>query len=318
MKKAFSIIFAVLLLLSISIPCFAGNYIPDNNYVIISEVNSSENDNDIRLLNPALPRVIDEAEIISDSYEEMLLSELNRVGAKYQTDLIVLTVNSSDGKDLMDFADDYYDAKGYGYGENHTGTILVINIEQGNRGCWISTCGDDIDRINDYEIEELLDAFVPQLSSGDYDEAVMTYVNALEDQLEYEEQYGHDFEYDDDNDFNFDFAYDLYPEYSDTGERVLRAYAASIIVGLIIGVAVAYSLKKSMKPVKQAVSARNYLVSDSFRLTRHHDMYLYSNVTKTAKPKDSDTGSHSSGHSGGGGSHMSSGGVSHGGGGRSF
>lgn len=286
MKKILSITAIAFLLISLCIPCFADTYEQNNS-------------------------VIDNADIISAGTEEVLASRLKEIGTKYKTDLVVLTVDDTEGKSHMEYADDYYDYNGYGYGDEKTGTLLLICMEEGNRGVWISTCGEDIERINDYEIDSILDDFVPYLSDGDYDTGVLAYADSLEFELEYEAEYGHDGE---------DYYTDSYAAYSGNTsankiEKVVKAYFFAIIIGLAVGGVTAFVLKKQMTPVQQAVSARNYLVNNSFRLTKNFDIFLYSNVTKTAKPKDTDSGS---GHSGGGSSHTGSSGVSHGGGGRSF
>lgn len=37
----------------------------------------------------------------------------------------------------MEYTDDYYDSNGYGYGKNHDGCVLVINMK--SRDWWLST-----------------------------------------------------------------------------------------------------------------------------------------------------------------------------------
>lgn len=277
--------------------------------LVAPNVNVDENGSFVQFKNPDIPRVIDEANIISAQTEEKLVERLKDISTAYETDLVVLTINSSDGKSHMDYADDYFDYNGYGCGDDNTGTLFLICMEEGNRGCHISTCGEDIERLNDNEIDSILDIVVPYLSSGDYDQAVLEYADSIENELYYESVYGHDFDDDYDYDYDHDYGYSTETK----AEHVGKAYLGAFIAGIIVAVIAGSILKSKMTPVQQAVSARNYLVDGSFNLTRSFDMFLYKNVSKKARPKES-----SGGHGGGGSSHSGSSGVSHGGGGRSF
>ena len=66
-----------------------------------------------------------------------------------------------------------------------------------------------------------------------------------------------------------------------------------------------------MKTVRMKPDAADYMVNGSLQITRSNDVFLYHQVTKTAKPKDDDSG-------GGSSVHTSSSGETHGGSGGSF
>ena len=76
---------------------------------------------------------------------------------------------------------------------------------------------------------------------------------------------------------------------------------ALIITGIMRG---------QMKTVRMKPDAADYMVDGSLQITRSNDIFLYHQVTKTAKPKDDD--------SGGSSVHTSSSGETHGGSGGSF
>ena len=85
---------------------------------------------------------------------------------------------------------------------------------------------------------------------------------------------------------------------------------APIIIGIALAILTVSALTKNLKSVKQKQSAADYEVPGSLRLTRNEDYFMYRNVSKTAKPRESSSGSS--------GTHTSSSGNSHSGGGRSF
>ena len=85
---------------------------------------------------------------------------------------------------------------------------------------------------------------------------------------------------------------------------ILYLFPAAII-GVIIAFISVLVMKGQLKSVRYEPAARNYLRNGSLVISERADTFLYSTVSKRAKPKD--TGSS------GGGSHTSSSGSSHGG-----
>ena len=83
------------------------------------------------------------------------------------------------------------------------------------------------------------------------------------------------------------------------------------IIGLIAAVITLLIMRSKMNTAKPQKNAANYLKAGSFHLRQRSDMFLYSRVSRRAKPKNNTSGSGSS-------VHRSSGGVSHGGRGGRF
>ena len=71
-------------------------------------------------------------------------------------------------------------------------------------------------------------------------------------------------------------------------------------------------MRLRMNTAKPKWTAVEYIKKGSFKLTSEKDIFMYSTVTKTAKPKDNDTSACGST------THVSSSGSEHGGGGGSF
>ena len=75
-------------------------------------------------------RVVDLAGVI-DSHT---LAELNRmadeVSEKYACDVAAVIVKSLGGKSVVEYADDFYDYNGYGYGQNKDGILLLLSLEE--------------------------------------------------------------------------------------------------------------------------------------------------------------------------------------------
>ena len=75
----------------------------------------------------------------------------------------------------------------------------------------------------------------------------------------------------------------------------------AVIIGLIIALLVTSSMKSKLKSVRYQANARDYIRSGSFNLKHSRDLYLYSTVTRVARPKSNSGGSRSGGGSRGGG-----------------
>lgn len=242
-------------------------------------------------------RVVDMAELLSDSDKTALLSKLDEISERQKMDIVVLTVNTLDGKTPRDYADDFYDYNGYGFGENKDGILLLVSME--DRDWWISTTGYGITALTDAGIEYISEKFLSDLSDGDYAQAFTTYAE-LCDQFITQAKTGEP--YDTGN---------LPKEPFNVAWNILVAF----VIGLVVAFVVTNIMKKQLKTVQLKSEANNYVKSNSMIVTENRDLFLYNQVSRRARPKETDN---RSGSSGGSSTHTSSSGSSHGGGGGKF
>lgn len=244
-------------------------------------------------LTPALAaakhKVVDKAGLLE--HADTLEQRAEEMSKAYQSDIILLTIDSNHGKTSMDYADDYFDQHGCGYGEDNTGILLLIDMDA--RTCWISTCGKAIDLFTDARIDSMLDKIVPKLSDGDYDGACTEFLNQVRS-----------------------YYRQLYPpSFSERALESAKRLPVYLLVGAGVGLVVTLILVACNRTKKRA-SGATYAVENGFALSQQQDRFV--NVVHTSHVIN--TGSGGSGRSGGSGSsvHTSSGGASHGGGGRGF
>ena len=86
----------------------------------------------------------------------------------------------------------------------------------------------------------------------------------------------------------------------------------AFVIGLVVAVIVTSIMKKQLKTVQLKSEANNYVKANSMILTENRDLFLYNQVSRRARPKETDNSS------GGSSTHTSSSGTSHGGGGGKF
>lgn len=226
---------------------------------------------------PEQPLIVDQADLLT-SREEKALEELALdIRDAYRMDAVIVTVDGLGGKSAQDYADDYYDDYGYGVGSRYSGVLLLIDMD--SRQWHISTCGDAIKAISDRDRDNLFDAMSDDISDGRYYLAFQQYLTALEDHLK-EESAGPGF----------------------------KAVVIALLIGLAAGGIGLLILRSGMNTRRKQSNAGNYLKRDSYHLRVHRDMFLYSRVSKSPRPKNNSGSS----------VHRSSSGRSHGGGGGRF
>lgn len=235
-----------------------------------------------------LPRLVDNADILTADEEEDLLWELNEISERQRFDVVVVTLESLDGASVTAAADDFYDYNGYGYGPGDDGILFLISMEE--RQYATSTYGFGIEAFTDYGQDVMLEAVVSNLSSGDYYDAFLEFAYECDDYITQAKT----------------------GEPYDVGNEKSQFEPMWIVIALVVGVVVAFIytgvLKAQLKSVSKNDSAANYMRPGSLSLAVSNDMFLYRNVSRTARPKDND------GSSGGGSStRISSSGRSHGG-----
>lgn len=237
--------------------------------------------------------VIDDAELIKASDEKELDKKIKNI-QKDKFDVVILTVKSLDGKSAQDYADDYYDNNDYGLDNEKSGVLFLVS--KGDRKYHISTKGAGIKAFTDYGIGRIKEEIKPYLSDGDYFDACDEFLNITKD---FVKAYKDGTPYDTDNPYNEEIDY-----------VILEAIA--LVIAFVIALISVGIMRLRMNTAKPKGTAMEYIKKGSFKLTSEKDIFMYSTVTKTAKPKDNDNSA------GGSTTHVSSSGSEHGGGGGSF
>jgi len=259
------------------------------------------------------PRLIDNADLLTADEESALLARLDKESESAQMDFVIVTVWSFDGKSAQDYADDFYDEHGYGYGTNRDGLLLLLGME--SREWYISTCGRAIERFSDDTLDAIGDSMLPDLADGRYAAAFDTFVDDCSYYANvsfgYDDGYGYDYDY------GYDYSYD--DEYTE-GEAALGAgfgILPALLFGVIIAFVVVSVMKGQLKSVGMRREASDYIRQNSLQITERSDLFLYRNVTRTPRQTSNNGGGRpgSSSHSS---LHRSMGGRSHGGRGGRF
>ncbi|MCI9174731.1 MAG: TPM domain-containing protein [Lachnospiraceae bacterium] len=246
-------------------------------------------------------RLLDEPDLLSESEEIDLESKLDEISERQKVDIVVAAVNSLDGMTAMEYADDFYDYNGYGFGAEKDGILFLISM--GERDWYISTTGYGITAITDAGREYISEKFIDDLSAGEYAAAFTTFAD-LCDEFITQAKTGEPYDVD-----------HMPQEPFDPFAALLAAVFAAFIISLIAtGI-----MRSKLKSVHSQLVADSYVKEGSMKLTKEKDLFLYKKIDRREKPKNEDSkDSSSSGGSGGSKTHTSSSGTTHGGGGGKF
>ena len=264
-----------------------------------------------------LPRLVDDADILTDSEEKELNQQLDTVSEEQECDVIIVTVDSLNGKTVEEYADDYYDYGGFGVGKKASGVLLLYYMDgpgQSGGECYISTSGTMITLLTDERIETILDDVYGNLGNRDFAAASQIFLEDVSDYVKQGVESGQ-------------YTYDR-----DTGEivryrsiRWYEAVAAVVIAGILAGsvcmdIKKRYAMKQSSREAANSLQA--YRADCAFHFSVTGDKLVNQFVRSIPIPRNTSGGS-GRGHSGGSSSgrstvHTSSSGRSHGGGGRRF
>ena len=232
------------------------------------------------------PPVSDAARYLTEEQNAELTERLDKIRKKYKFDVAFVSEKELSSFDVQNAADDIYDYNGYGYGENYDGILLYIADYE--RKYHFSTCGSGETIFNENGLAYLEKKVVPHLEKGDCYAAIKSYADCAEELLEIAAE---------GKPFN---------KRQHSAGYILCVVAGALLLPLILAYFMMHKKLCAMKTAVKEDNAGNYMKPGSMRMDFSRDIFLYSTITKTEKPKS------------GSGSHTSSSGRSHGGKGGSF
>ena len=259
--------------------------------------------------------VFDYAEVLTDDEELELQSRCEKLSKKLDMDIVILSAKDRGDKTDAEYADDFYDYGGY----KESGILYLIDEDDGG-GVYISTCGLAMVYLDDYDIEDLIDAVWDEFANYDYFGSAEDYLKYVEDVIgdrkkqnafEKLEDAWYEGEYDDYEDFWYDYDDEIYDAFEGNLFTGLQNVGVCFLIALIVA-AVSVLIMCISSSAKVTVNSRTYMENGSFKLLHQFDRYTHTTTTSHKV----DTSSGGGGSRGGSSSHRSSSGRSHGGGGR--
>ena len=239
-----------------------------------------------RFHNEDAPRVVDEADLLSDSHLAELTAKAEEISAKYGVDVLILTTKGNELVDDLAYHLDYYLYNGYGLGSDYSGIQMTVFPHRSD--CLISAYGSVESKLNSANLKRMQDRW----------EDEDTYYGAMEAWL------------------------DQVDHMLKTGRvpRTAASWGLTAVLGALFGSAFGGAslggAKRKMRAPAQRQSADSYL-SNGTRIVPLRDDHIGTTRSRRYDPPKKES-SHSSGGSSFSSSYSGSSGASHSGSGRSF
>jgi len=216
----------------------------------------------------------DEAHLLNDEQNKLIQSYLNGASERLGVDVAVAT--TSTGYSIDSFTEQYYLKKGY----SSDGIILLIAYREYDRELSVRIFGECRNYFTDENTDMFLDKIQKSAKEGDFEETFMLFADMSEN----------------------------YIEAGREGKIVKEpfnlwvALAASLAIGFLIALIAVLVMKSKLKSVRFKTYAYEYTKPGSFVLNEKRDIYLFSTVTRRAKPQSNDNHGSSRGGASSGGS----------------
>lgn len=250
MKRLFAALAASAMMIGGAISASAYGLIPDDYYY-----------DDVIPEERLLPRLVDDADILSDSEESRLLDKLDEISEDWGIDVAIVTVYSLEGRSAEEYAENYYDYNGFGQGEYGDGFVLLLSMEY--RDWAIATEGAGRDIMNPYGREYAFEQIRSDLARDNFYDAFDEFAD-ISDMFIAEWDKGTPFS----------------ESHPIKGSLPFYWIFIALGGGALVGLIYCQSIKSQLTSVHMQRGADDYIRPNSFRVTGSRDTYLYRKVTR--------------------------------------
>lgn len=227
--------------------------------------------------------IMDNAGLLPQDNRTALEIRAEELANEYGCGVYALTVDSMNGAERREFAEEYYKKNDLGVGDYRNGILFLVCMDTRDYVTVTYGCNPDdpteygtgILAFTDAGITAMEEEIVPMLSADDYTGAFETYLDTCEDYLGYYAEHGEG-------------------KVAESSGSVLLRLAIVVLVPLLIALAVCLVLRSQMKTAKAATTAEEYIPKESFALTARRDQFVHTSRHREKIETSSDSGSGSS------------------------
>lgn len=223
--------------------------------------------------------VYDNAKILSANQIKILSEKISAVEQKHKIKIGANFFKNLDDKNIDTVANERL--RKYFGGAANGGIILVVDVE--NRKWNIALDAKLNEKILNYDVvAHYNENFYNNLHNDNFFDAANAYIQNVDELLNYYETNG--------------------KPYDPAEEFDPMSLGIGILIAIVLGFGIREWLIMSMSNVKFATEASDYLKRDTINITEARDTYLYTNISRRPKSRNSNGGGRSGGGSSGGGS----------------
>lgn len=228
-------------------------------------------------------RVYDFANLLNVDEIEKLEELAQKYSAKRDTDFIILTTYDTDGKDIVEYIEDFYDDNALGY-DKPCGNAVILTIDMNNRGIYLAGFYKGEEYLDDYRLDLIRDNIALDLSNGDFYKAFEKFIKTSYKYMGIKPGVDPD--------------------------NILFKTSFQVIMSLIIAGIVVGSMAYNSSAGRSTVYEGTYRDFSTSKIINRRDTYLRTSVTKHKRVSSNNNSSGGSGISRSGGG-ITKGGHSH-------
>lgn len=219
------------------------------------------------------PRLTDEADALTDAEETEILEKLDKISSDKQVDIMICIVPSVGESSAMEYADNLFEDRFYGMGDDRSCVLLLISMEYSD---WhITTAGYGITAVTDVGIDYIGEQITPMMSDGNFADAFLEYASLCERFIDMARS-GNPFDAD-------DLPREPFP--------AVRNFIICLVIGTIAAWIMTGKKKAQLITVRKQTAAKNYTKDGSLKIDESKEIFLYKTVAKQEKSDSSGSSS---------------------------
>lgn len=212
-------------------------------------------------------KIYDFANLFTESEEKKLYEHAQQFIEETELDIVIVTIDENNKSTAMAYADDFYDYNNFGIGNENSGILFLIDMD--NRKMWISTTGNAISIYTNSRINSILDNCEVPIKSEKYFETADTFITSAKTE---------------------------YTLHKTTGWIV--GFIIAAVISAIVPTIFCLIKKLKHKTVAAATNADCYLEKDSIKYIDKKDIFIRTYTSRTVRQSSSSSGRGHSGSSG--------------------
>lgn len=252
--------------------------------------------------------IYDYAGLLTTDEVAQLKLQSSKLSEESETAFIIITADGTDGKDIVQYVQDFYDNHASEFGQFH-GNAAILAIDMMERDIYLAGFKKAEDYLTDSRLDVIRNEITPDLSEGRYFAAFSGFINQAVHYMETEETavIPPAEEQQNESGQTSSSEYENESAYEQTSEtkNLIFEWWFQLIVSVALGGAVVGTMMLGSGG-KVTVSSQTYNNQKTSAVLDKYDRFVRKTVTKQKKPSSNNKSSGGGGFTSGGHSHSGS------------
>jgi uncharacterized protein len=247
--------------------------------------------------------IYDYAHLLTDEESAKLQHAASERGKERETAFIIITLDETNGKDIVQYVEDFYDEYGPGYDQPH-GNTAILAIDMNERDVYLAGFKKAERYLDDSRLDLIREEMSPDLSGGQYFDAFSVFINRAYEYMGDEPDDG-ELGYTGNGSIGSPKVNNSYELGIHPSKNIFFQWWFQLIISLIMAGVVVMIMAYGVGG-RVTVNARTYMDSNRSNVVNRYDNFVRQTVTKQRKPSNNTNSGGGGGITRGGHSHSGS------------